>query len=645
MTSPSVLRSKAAKRGQAALTDNSPRTVAEQLARAAVLSSKAAQRGQAALTADNSPRAVADQLARAAVLRSKAAQRGQAARTPDNSPRAVADLLARAARDKHQGVHRPDSGFMDPFEFRPPQPRQPTLPEEFEPGEKAEGSLAGEICKNGLPRLPLEPLGAARVLSRRRWVELSAGIRDGAGAALPVVTDTLASLRKALRPEPVLASGANAEAGSLGHHFEHALSCELRRGGRVLAIAGVIALGWAGFVPLSGAVIVAGQLVLHSNVKKVQHPTGGVVDEILVRNGSKVNAGDTLARLDETQARTNLQVVARQLDEVRLRIARLNAERNGAAEPRWPSAAAADIDPLERDRLLESERDFFAARATARRSEQNLAQSRIVQLEKQIAGLEAQLQSNRRQMGITAGELKSVETLLQEKLVTIQRATGLQRDAARMEGLDGQIASQIAETGNKVHETRLQALQSEQSFRSEVIRELSEAEAKEGELIERKLAAEDQLKRTVIRAPSSGTIHELGIHTAGGVVSPAEVLMIVVPDGDALEIDARLQPEKIDQVRTGQSARIRLSAFNARTTPELNGTVDVVSADLVRDQQSGGYYDVRITLQQEEIRRLGDVQLTPGMPAEVFLQTESRTMLSYLLKPMTDQLSRMFRER
>ena len=329
------------------------------------------------------------------------------------------------------------------------------------------------------------------------------------------------------------------------------------------------------------------------------------------------------------------------------RVSGLHASVPNATEP--PSLAGQPrsprrIPPLERDRLLNSERDVFAVRAIARRGEQNLAQSRIEQLEKQIAGLQAQQESNRRQMGITAGEMKSVESLLQEKLVTMQRATALQRDAARMEGLDGQLASQIAEISNKVHEARLQAFQTQQTLRSEIIRELNEAEAKEGELIERRLAAEDQLKRTVIRAPTHGTIHELAVHTTGGVVSPAEVLMLVVPDGDALEIDAHLPPDKIDQVRTGQSARIRLSAFSSGTTPELDGTVDAVSPDLVRDQ-SGAYYDVRIALKQEEIGRLGDLKLTPGMPAEVFLQAKSRTMMSYLFKPISDQLSRMFRER
>jgi len=575
---------------------------------------------------------------RSSALRPKVAQRRPAAVPADTSPQAVAESLARAARLKHREVDlRPNSSVRD---ARGPQ--RFVLPQEME-SALAERNLPGKIRETASPRLP-EQLPAFRAWSQRS-PQLKAAIRDGAAVASPVVKDALAWLREALRPQPVPAPRANAEAETFSHQFEHALSSELRRGGRVLAIAGVIAVGWAGLIPLSGAVIVAGQLVLHSNVKKVQHPTGGVVAEIFVRNGGKVNAGDQLARLDETTARTNLQVVARQLDEVRLRIARLSAERDGAAEPRWPTALAAEIAPPERDRLLNSERDVFAVRAIARRGEQNLAQSRIDQLDKQIAGLQAQQESNRRQMGITAGELKSVEGLLQEKLVTMQRATTLQRDAARMEGLDGQIASQIAETGNKVHEARLQALQTEQSFRSEIIRELNEAEAKEGELIERRIAAEDQLKRTVIRAPTHGTIHELAVHTTGGVVSPAEVLMLVVPDGDALEIDAHLSPDKIDQVRTGQNARIRLSAFNAGTTPELNGTVDAVSPDLVRDSQSGGYYDVRIALKQEEISRLGDLQLTPGMPAEVFLQTKSRTMLSYLFKPITDQLSRMFKER
>ncbi len=444
--------------------------------------------------------------------------------------------------------------------------------------------------------------------------------------------------------KPVRRPGGKIE--TVSKQYERALAGELRRGRRVLTIAAIAVAVWAGLMPLAGAVIVPGNIVVHSNVKKVQHSLGGIVAEIFVNNGSKVKEGDRLLRLDETAPRTNLQVILRQLDEVHMKIARLIAERDGADEPNWPTAMTANVDPSERDRLFNSERSFFFNRVSTKRSEKELAKSRIEQLEKQIAGLEAQHESNARQISITADELKSVQAMLLEKLVTIQRATTLQREAARLDGVDGQLVSQIAETRNKVNETRLQALQLEQNFRSEVIRDLNEAEAKEGELQERRIAAQDQLKRTIVRAPSSGTVNDLVVHTAGGVITPAEVLMAIVPEGDPLEVDARLSPEKIDQVKPGQSARIRLTAFDATTTPELQGVVDFVSPDIVRDSQSGaGYYDVRISLRQDEPGRANGLQLVPGMPAEVFLEIGSRTMLSYLFKPLTDQLSRSFRER
>ena len=447
----------------------------------------------------------------------------------------------------------------------------------------------------------------------------------------------------ALRPQPVSPLRADQP---IRQDLERAFARELRRGSRMLAIGAVVVLGWAGFVPLSGAVVVAGRLVVQSSVKKVQHPLGGIVASILVHNGTKVAAGEEVARLDQTSARSNLQVVARQLDEVRMRIARLIAERDNLPTPQWPTKSTAQLDGTERGQLLASEQDFFVARASTRRGQQELAESRIMQLEKQIAGLEAQLKSNGKQMGIASGELKGVEDLLRQKLVTLPRATALQREAAHLDGVDGQLASQIAETRAKVSETRLQALQAEQTFRSDVMRDLREAEAKEGELMERHVAAEDQMNRTIIRAPTSGTVHELAVHTVGGIVAPAEVLMLVVPENDTLAIDARLSADKIDQVHAGQTAHVRLSAFNQRTTPELAGVVALVSADIVREAQSSAtYYDVRIDLPPREVLRLGKLQLIPGMPAEIFLETENRTMLSYLFKPVTDQLSRMFRER
>ena len=442
------------------------------------------------------------------------------------------------------------------------------------------------------------------------------------------------------RPQPDLETQS-----SIGRKLERALAQERRRGSRILAVAGVVLFGWAAWVPLSGAVVISGSLVMQSNVKKVQHAQGGIVATILVHNGSKVRAGDELVRLDQTPARANLQVVARQLDEVRIRIARLKAERDNQETPRWPSALAAEFDPAERDELLASERGLFIARANARRGRQELAETRASQLEKLITALEAQLKSNGKQADITGGELSGVEELLRQKLVTLPRATALQKEAAHLDGVGGQLTAQIAETRAKVSETRLQALQSEETFRSEVMRDLREAEAKEGELVERNLAARDQMVRTIIRAPTAGTIHELTLHTVGGVVTPAEVLMLVVPDDDTLAIEARLSADKVDQVHVGQTAHVRMSSLSQRTTPELAGIVELVSADVVHDAQSGAtYYSVRIALPADEVHRLGSLRLIPGMPAEIFLETESRTMLSYLFKPLTDQLSRTFRE-
>ena len=211
------------------------------------------------------------------------------------------------------------------------------------------------------------------------------------------VKEGLRGLLETLRPEPVPQISADKQE-ALSPSFERALGSELRRGKRVLIVAGAFVFGWAALVPISGAVIVAGSLVVQSSVKKVQHPTGGVVSSIFVHNGSKVKAGDELLRLDETSAHTNLQVLARQLDEVRLRIARLNAERDGSAAPKWPTDIAAELSEAERNRLFISERELFAARMRARRGQQELAKSRIEQLEKQISGLEAQLASNSKQM-------------------------------------------------------------------------------------------------------------------------------------------------------------------------------------------------------------------------------------------------------
>jgi HlyD family secretion protein len=427
-----------------------------------------------------------------------------------------------------------------------------------------------------------------------------------------------------------------------GRAFDH----ELRMGLRVLLVVGLLAGGWAALVPLAGAVVVPGSLVVESNVKAIQHPTGGVVAEIPVHNGQRVAPGDLLLRLDATQAQASLQMVSKQLDEVRSRIARLIAERDGLAQLEVPAELMARSGEATVKTLLASEQSLFKARASARRSQMDLLQSRVSQLNEEIAGLDSQVESKSKQLELIAGELSGVQDLYDKRLVPLTRLTTLQRERARIEGERGQLVSAIAETKSKIGEAQLQIVRLDQDFRTDVVKELGETQGKEAELVERGVAARDLLDRIEIRSPTSGLIHQLSTHTIGGVIRAGDTIMEVVPDMETLQIEARLQPNDIDQARMGQKAFIRFSAFNQRVTPQLSGTVSYVSADTSRDQQSNApYFTVRVTLPDEERRRLAGLQLVSGMPAEVFMQTGSRTMMSYLLKPITDQLQRAFIER
>jgi membrane fusion protein, type I secretion system len=443
-------------------------------------------------------------------------------------------------------------------------------------------------------------------------------------------------------------AGGDSLMSRTGSAYEH----ELRTGLRILLIAGVLGGGWLALVPLAGAVVVPGNLVVQSNVKTIQHPTGGVVAEIKVHDGMHVEAGDLLVRLDATQTQANLQMVNKQLDELRARIARLIAERDGLDQPEMPAELEARSGEDNVRSLLRSENSLFKARFSARKSQKDLLQSRVAQLTEEISGLDAQVDSKAKQLDLIAGELTGVQDLYDKHLVPLTRLTTLQREAARIEGERGQLTSAIAETKSKIGEAQLQIVRIDQDFRTEVVKELGETQGKEAELVERGVAAKDQLDRIEIRAPTSGVIHQLSTHTIGGVIRASDSIMEVVPDSDELLVETRLQPNDIDQVRLGQKAFVRFSAFNQRTTPQLTGTVAYVSATTSHDQGAqaaqggaqGSYFTVRVVLADEERRRLGSLQLVPGMPAEVFMQTGSRTMMSYLLKPITDQMQRAFVE-
>jgi HlyD family secretion protein len=415
--------------------------------------------------------------------------------------------------------------------------------------------------------------------------------------------------------------------------------------GAAIVLAGGIA-GWAGTAEIAGAVIAPGSLVVDSNVKKVQHPTGGVVGELHVRDGDQVNTGALLVRLDETVTRANLAIVVKSLDELAARQARLEAERDDDERLIFPEELLARSPDPAVLRVLAGEGRLFELRRAARGGQKAQLNERILQTEEQIRGLDEQIVAKVSEIELINQELEGVRELWRKSLVPITRVTTLEREAARLRGERGALVASIAQAKGKITEIQLQVLQIDQDLRSEVSKELGEIRAKTSELVEKRVTAEDQLKRIDIRAPQDGRVHQLAVHTVGGVINAGEAIMLIVPAGDVLTVEARITPHDIDQIQVGQNAVLRFSTFNQRTTPELNGKVGRVSPDITQDQKSGmSFYTVRITLPDSEIARLSDNKLVPGMPVEAFIQTGERTALSYLTKPISDQLMRSWRER
>jgi len=404
--------------------------------------------------------------------------------------------------------------------------------------------------------------------------------------------------------------------------------------------------GWGTTAVISGAVVASGSLVVDSNVKKVQHPTGGIVGELRVRDGDHVHAGDIVVRLDETITRANLAIVSKGLDELMARKARLESERDGWDTIVFPAQLVAGASDPDRAAAMDSERKLFNLRKTARSGQKAQLRERVAQLGEEIAGLTAQQNSKSKEISLVERELAGVRDLWSKNLVQINRLTALEREAARLDGERGQLVAAAAQAKGKVAETALQILQIDQDIASEVAKELREVDGKIGEFVERKVTAEDQLKRIDVRAPQDGTVFQLAVHTVGGVITASDPIMLIVPEADNLAVEVKVNPQDIDQLQLNQKAILRFTSFNARTTPEIEGVVTRISADISTDQRTGqSYYTLRISLPPEQVERLGDVKLLPGMPVEAFVQTGDRTMLSYLMKPLHDQFVRAFREK
>ena len=353
-------------------------------------------------------------------------------------------------------------------------------------------------------------------------------------------------------------------------------------------------------------------------------------------------------RLDETQTKAANSVVTTNLDELIAQQARLEAERDVADHVVFPAAFVKRAQDPQSDagRTMIAEQKLFELRREARDGKKAQLKERVAQLKKEIQGYIGQTTAKEREIALINKELEGVRELREKNLVPLTRLTALERDAARIEGERNQLIAATAQSEGKVTETGLQIIQVDQDLRSEVAKDLGETRAKISEFVERKVATDDQLKRTEIRAPQNGIVQQLTVHTVGGVVAAGDPMMLIVPDADVLIVEVKIAPQDIDQLYPGQAATLRFTAFNMRTTPEIKGSVSFISADITQDQRTGiSYYVARIALDPSEVARLGDVKLIPGMPVIAFIKTSERTMLSYLTRPLRDQVERAFKEK
>jgi HlyD family secretion protein len=398
------------------------------------------------------------------------------------------------------------------------------------------------------------------------------------------------------------------------------------------------------FTQITGAVVTQGFLVVESNVKTVQHQQGGIVSELLVKEGDRVELGQLLVRLDPTAAQASLAVYTDALNQGLIRQVRLEAELTGRDTVAFPDKLPTGATGKALEPIVGAEQRIFEARRASRLGEQAQLRERVGQLKLQIQGLEIQAAAKLKEIGFIKQELEGVRALWTKRLVPLQRVNQVERDATRLEGERGTFISNIAQVNAQITETELAIISVTNKFNSDVSAELKEVQAKNGELLERRLAALDVMNRTEIRAPQAGIVNGLKFHTVGGVIAPADTVMLIVPERDKLLAEVRLSPADIDKVHVGQDAIIRFSAFDRNTTPTAPGTLQFVSPDITVDQRTGaGYFVARLGFDEAQFNAATGAKLQPGMPIEGYIVSADRSIISLLLKPLTDQMFKAFR--
>jgi HlyD family secretion protein/epimerase transport system membrane fusion protein len=429
------------------------------------------------------------------------------------------------------------------------------------------------------------------------------------------------------------------------------LMYELRRPIR----AGVLVVGlffggigwWAASAPLAGAAIAPGVVSPDGSRRVVQHLEGGIIREILVSDGTRVRAGDPLIVLEDVQARAGFDALQARYHTLAATQARLLAEQSAAASVRFPATLieATTNDPTALEAMV-AQRALFDTRAKALEDRKDILRRRIQQLREEIAGLEAQIGADSRQILLIDEEIQGVEQLYRKGLERKSRLLALQRARTDIDGNRAERRARIARARQAIGETELQIIAQDTAQLEAVNQEASQIQYELAELEQRLAASRDVLQRTLISAPVDGTVVAQRFRTSGGVVRPGEPVLEIVPDNEELLIDARLSPMDIDVVRAGLPARVVLPVFQQRHMPQIHGRVRQVSPDALADPQTGQrYFAVRVEIDRDQLAALDpEFELTTGMPAEVYITTGVRTALDYLLSPFYDSLRRAWRE-
>jgi epimerase transport system membrane fusion protein len=404
---------------------------------------------------------------------------------------------------------------------------------------------------------------------------------------------------------------------------------------------------WSALAPLSSAAVAPGVVTVASYRKTVQHLEGGIVKAIHVRDGDRVARGHVLIALDDTQPRAQLEVLRGQYFISLAREARLLAQRDGLDQVRYPPMLMEDREDARVQDAIRVQNQTFKVRKLAKDGEISLYQSQIEQFHARAHGLRAQQKSRDRLVSSYRTELEDFQVLQKEGYAAKQKVREIERNLAHSEGQHGELLAEIAASELQISETRLKILQLTKEFQREVAKELSEVQTDLFGLREKLQSLQSTVERTVIKAPESGMVLGLSVHTIGAVIPPGGKLLDLVPQNEKLLAEAQVSPLDIDRVRVGQTAEIRFTAFKSRDTPKIDGTLIAISADrLIEEKEKTPYYLARVEIAATGLRDLArnGLELVPGMPAEVLINTGDRTLFQYLVAPLRNTFARSLTE-